>query len=110
MAVAAMNRPVAMKIGPPSSASAGNFCASHSPRALAKKKTIRGPSSSTSLSAGLTLSFLSFCGSSDGSRSTMGVMSGDSCDCPGELAGRERFEVLYLLAHADEIDRQFVLG
>ena len=43
IAVAAMNRPVATKIGPPSSASAGNFWTSHSPRALAKKKTSSGP-------------------------------------------------------------------
>jgi hypothetical protein len=79
IAVAAMNRPVATKIGPPNSASTGNFCDSHAPRALAKKNTINGPSSSTSLSSGLTPSFFCFCGS-DGSRSRMrGFIGFPSC-------------------------------
>jgi len=54
--VAAMKRPVAIKIGPPSPASAGNFCASHSPRVLAKKKISNGPSSNANFSNGVTIS------------------------------------------------------
>ena len=58
IAVATMNRPVAMKIGPPRSPSAGNCSTSHSPRGLAKKKTSSGPSSSASLSSGFDAALL----------------------------------------------------
>ena len=61
MLVAAIKRAVAMKIGPPSSASAGNLSASHSPRELAKKNTTSGPSSSDIFSTGLMGGFSLIC-------------------------------------------------
>ena len=69
--VAPMNSAVARKIGAPMDASTGKRSISISPRALAKKKTRSGPSSSASLSSGGTSrrSASLFC---DGSRSKTG--------------------------------------
>ena len=53
ISVATTNSAVATNSGPPNAASAGNLAASHSPRALAKKNTASGPSSSANLSSGL---------------------------------------------------------
>ena len=52
IAMAAMNRPVAMNSGSPNSFRMGKVAASCSPRELAKKKTISGPSSSANFRSG----------------------------------------------------------
>ncbi len=61
--VVTMKEAVAKKIGPPSALMTGQVSASFSPRALAKKKTSSGPSSSTSLSQGLSFFSSAVCGS-----------------------------------------------